>query len=65
VQRLHDISEADAFAEGVRPSVHHASSRSAFEALWNTINGDRAAWSTNPHVYAVTFKIAEKHHETI
>ena len=59
VQRLHDISEADAKAEGPHqheewPDNYYTTWRGAFAALWNSING-RDAWDANPWVAAYTF----------
>jgi hypothetical protein len=63
VERLQDISAADAKAEGVelyRPE-HCAgldtcsSHRYAFEELWREING-RGSWDTNPWVWVVEFR---------
>lgn len=70
VQRLQEISEDDARAEGVEsiilerkvyPSKHAATAempsfRAAFERLWESINGKRAPWSSNPWVRAITFR---------
>lgn len=78
VQRLWDITDDDARAEGVEPYTPphgHISPeqrvpgpgfercrlgdqphRLPFAHLWDRINGKRAAWSSNPWVWAITFK---------
>lgn len=66
-ERLQNISEADADAEGVTPIKRHLgmgfynhSSIDAYACLWNTINkkpGTR--WEDNPWVFAYTFKQVE------
>lgn len=63
VERLQDISEADAIAEGVDtvsmadvPRQAAWNRRHDFSRLWDSINADRAPWSSNPWVVAVTFK---------
>lgn len=69
VQRLQDISEDDAKAEGVEASVdridghYSVTAREQFEALWESINGERhgCTWTDNPWVWAVSFKVAEGH----
>jgi hypothetical protein len=58
VERLHEITEEDARAEGAecgsqREGMHTA--RDAFAVLWDSINGKRAAWGTNPWVWVVEF----------
>ena len=61
VERLQDISEADAIAEGVRNSLHLPGGRFArenFEHLWWTINGD-GSWESNPWVWVIEFKRVE------
>jgi hypothetical protein len=58
VERLHDISEADALDEGVPNSLHLPGGRFArenFAHLWWTINGD-GAWEANPWVWVVEFQ---------
>jgi hypothetical protein len=62
VQRLQDISEEDAKAEGVELTetvrgrrCWHASHRAAFASLWNSIN-DPEAWEANPWVSCISFR---------
>lgn len=57
VQRLQDISEDDARAEGVDEVKDKVpTARDAFRLLWESINGDRAPWASNPWVFAVSFR---------
>jgi len=68
VERLQDISEADAIAEGVEcdsdgwrdylmPTTQCcASARESFRTLWASING-RVLWAANPWVAAYTFDV--------
>lgn len=61
VERLQEISEADAIAEGVQNSLHLPGGRFAnenFAHLWWTINGD-GSWEANPWVWVVEFKRME------
>jgi len=69
VQRLQEISEEDAIAEGVDMPLCAESEGGIFEtrrrireiafpALWNRMNGKRS-WNDNPWVLAVTHKRAE------
>jgi hypothetical protein len=56
VERLQDISEADAMAEGVGGRAQedaYSSCRDEFAALWDSINGKRAPWESNPWVWVV------------
>ncbi|MDH0423721.1 hypothetical protein ACMFLR_27605 [Delftia tsuruhatensis] len=65
VERLQDISEADALAEGVPHSLNLPGGRFArenFEHLWWTINGD-GSWDSNPWVWVVEFERAQAHKE--
>lgn len=67
VQRLHEITEADARAEGVsRPDgkqppfdgtglSNYQPYRQLFRDLWKSINGPES-WDANPWVWALTFK---------
>ena len=52
VQRLQDISEDDARAEGCEPFAYP---RDRFHGLWDTIHGS-GAWHANPWVWALTFR---------
>lgn len=66
VERLQDITEEDARAEGIDitpPQIVHGhlasmSAREKFENLWHDINGKRAPWASNPWVWVLTFKVA-------
>jgi hypothetical protein len=65
VQRLQEISCADAIAEGIRPAANSHTidcdtpdPRHEFRDLWNSINAKRGfGWDANPWVAAVTFKV--------
>ena len=54
VERLHDITDAEARLEG----MGGAGARSRFALLWDQINEERAAWSTNPFVWRIAFRKA-------
>jgi len=66
VERLHEITDADAIAEGcpgIRGGRHPAGDdgmepREEFEALWSRINGT-ASWNANPWVWVVGFELGE------
>ncbi len=68
VERLHDIDEADAIAEGISKtpagfwSTYGLSSadgtysaRYSYRCLWESINGPDS-WTENPWVWAISFK---------
>lgn len=66
LERLQDISEADAKAEGVRPAFSYpgwdgvSSSpwyRWGFHEVWDSLNAKRGyGWGNNPWVVALTFR---------
>ena len=60
VERLQEISEQDAIAEGVETlglyPGYSVSSRGKFEGLWNHINGAES-WDANPWVWVVEFEV--------
>lgn len=69
VERLQDISEADAAAEGItpypghhgrwlsehRPGLNYPSAIAAYRDLWESINGP-SSWDANPWVWVVEVK---------
>jgi len=65
VQRVQEISEADARAEGCHAqewctdpaSIDRTSARGDYASLWDSINGKRAPWDFNPWVWALTFEV--------
>ncbi len=73
VQRVQEIIEADAVAEGVEPFGHgaafvqlpdaktYSTTRGCFAVLWDHIHGP-GAWAANPWVCAITFDV---HHRNI
>ncbi len=68
VERLQEITEEDARAEGApeRPAhgkmvgnlgrQGHWQFRQGFRELWNEINSKRAPWESNPFVWVISFK---------
>lgn len=71
IERLQDISEQDALAEGLFKFPHkndfayaydendkhgHGSARGAFHALWDSINAKTHPWESNPWVWVIDFK---------
>ncbi len=70
VQRIQEISEQDAEAEGAERGtlktidgefvLNGGSYRCGFANLWDSINAKRGfGWSTNPWVWVVEFKRVE------
>jgi len=59
IERLQDISEADAIAEGAPWSAcgspQEGSHKAGYAALWESING-AGSWDANPLVWVVEFK---------
>jgi len=72
VERLQDISEEDAMAEGIhefklpngsifgtnpcRAVEIEGTAVEAFATLWDQINGKRATWSANPWLWVLVFR---------
>ena len=64
VQRLRDITEEDAEAEGADPVLVPPDGGSnphveGFRDLWNSLHG-RRAWDRNPYVVAITFSVEQR-----
>lgn len=80
VQRLHDISEADAIAEGIEPGdtglewrcyapepkgqTHWACPCESYRTLWNSIHG-AGSWASNPWVAAITFEVIKANIDSV
>jgi hypothetical protein len=61
-ERLQDISEQDAIAEGIEQKEpnHVVGARYRFGQLWNSINRKRGfGWEVNPWVWVIEFKRIE------
>lgn len=62
VERLQDISEADAKSEGAAwgacGAPQEGSHKAGFAQLWESINGP-GSWEANPWVWVIEFKVAE------
>lgn len=75
VERLQDISEADATAEGVEPMRAGVGSdskpirtyRTGFVGIWRDLHGEDS-WLANPEVVAISFEVVkaniDAHHPT-
>jgi hypothetical protein len=70
VERLQAITEEDALAEGLRPvpgaggalypsklaARASSTARGEFQKLWDSLNGRRAPWASNPWVWVLSFR---------
>jgi hypothetical protein len=58
VERLHEISNEDAFAEGINRPIDARYPVDEFRALWDSISAARGfGWDVNPWVWVVEFRI--------
>lgn len=58
VERLHEITEAEAKLEGLGgPYTLMIDARTRFAELWDQINGKRAPWESNPFVWRIEFNV--------
>ena len=58
VERLHEITDEGAVAEGIQRGADgrwDGAAREAYASLWDGINGKRAAWDSNPWIWVVSF----------
>lgn len=56
VERLQDISEADATAEGVQGLEVYPTQRGIFQRVWEGGTGKKYPWASNPWVWAIEFE---------
>jgi hypothetical protein len=62
VQRLQEISEADAWSEGIdhgqalSMGCTDGAAVAAYSALWESINGPASSWDLNPWVWCISFR---------
>ena len=61
VQRLQEITEEDARAEGCHPKINDSlpdwTAKESFKILWDSLNAKRGLdWDKNPWVWALSFK---------
>ena len=65
VEKLQEISDEDAEAEGVElqggaalwPHINRGDKmKSAYRDLWDSINAKRAPWASNPWVWVISFR---------
>jgi hypothetical protein len=59
VQRLQEISEEDAWEEGFGVAFGPGMFSRAFDSYWDSINGSKHPWASNPWVWAITFAVTE------
>lgn len=57
VERLQEISDCDAWAEGIVDEVPFGTAQTLFRELWDSINAKRGyGWDTNPWVWVISFE---------
>lgn len=64
VERLQEITIADAMEEGVAFEVDQPSPRDSFSALWESIHGP-GSWESNPLIWVLTVETSFKNAATV
>jgi hypothetical protein len=75
VQRLHEISEEDAFAEGIQVdevgasirsdrAIDQGSARLTYARLWESLHG-KGSWEANPEIIAFTFTVHRRNLDSL
>lgn len=67
-RRIQDITEQECIEEGVIPSIvgpslEHLKYRAGFQTRWESINGEKYPWESNPWVFDVRFQSKEEYDE--
>ena len=73
VERIREITCADAIAEGIQPSANSQTidcdtpdPRDDFKRLWDSLNAKRGfGWEVNPWVVAITFRVVKQNIDTL
>jgi len=58
-EKIQKITDEDVLCEGFRmnnPSIIHLGYQESFKKLWDSINGKKYSWSSNPYVWVREFK---------
>jgi hypothetical protein len=55
-ERLQEISEEDAVREGIPNGAYSVNPKISFLKLWDSINGKKYPWESNPWVWVIEFK---------
>jgi hypothetical protein len=59
VERVQDISDQDAIAEGIE-DIGAGDLRGMYAVLWSSINDKRGfGWASNPWVWIIEFKVVQ------
>jgi hypothetical protein len=61
VKRLQNMDAVDAKAEGIKKDILGTSYEliKDFQSLWDSINGKKATWESNPWVWVIEFKVVK------